>query len=412
MWKMPKSMRERIMLWFFPRRCIWCMGVTEPIHMFCADCEAAAVKHRVEPCALAETQIPLVAVMDYHSKANKILHQLKFRDERAYKNDIGYAMADALSAAELLDNPSDWLFCAVPMTAAKTKARGYNQSELLALAASRWIDAEYMPGLLKKLRETGVQHDLKAAERVANVAGAYAVDKPSAVHRNIVLVDDTYTTGATLRECARVLEEAGAKNIVCLSYLLTPARWKTTEDDLEKTMIKGMDSDLRSVTAGFTGPRPHRFPFGEHEDDPRCLDIKAALRQEILNLCDQGITRFLTGAAAGVDMWCGEIVLELIAEGRDINLIAVVPFRAQDAKWSENNKKRYAAILEKCSEVLVLSEDFHTGSYLVRNTYLVEHANYIIAMPDYSNQPNSGTRQTISLAKKNGNTLIYASAKK
>ena len=151
--------------------------------------------------------------------------------------------------------------------------------------------------------------------------------------------------------------------------------------------------------------------FGENEDHPECRAIKAALRREIEALCDAGVIRYLTGAAAGVDMWCGEIVLELIAEGRDIALIAVVPFRTQDAKWSAKNKKRYAAILEKCSKVLVLSEDFHKDCYLERNTYLVEHAKYILAMPDYSDQSGSGTRQTISLAKKNGNTLIYASAK-
>ena len=146
------------------------MGVTEPSHMFCADCEAVATKHRMEPCKLARTQIPLVAVMDYHSKAKEILHRLKFRAEKGYRISIGYAMADALSAARLLDNPSDWLFCAVPMTAAKVKERGYNQSELLAASASRWLDAGYAPGLLSKLRETGVQHDLRAADRSAKLS--------------------------------------------------------------------------------------------------------------------------------------------------------------------------------------------------------------------------------------------------
>lgn len=401
--KFPTSMRERILMWFFPRRCIWCMGVTAPDHMFCTDCESVGIKHKMEPSKLAGTQIPLIAVMEYHSKAKEILHKLKFHGKKEHKTDIGFAMADALSAAQLLDNPSEWIFCAVPMTETKIKKRGYNQSELLARSASRWIDAEHLPGLLKKVRETGVQHDLKAADRAVNVSGAFAVDKANVINRKIVLVDDTYTTGATLRECARVLEEAGAERIICLTYLLTTAKWENSE--------KKMNQDIRKNTAGFTGPRPHRFPFNENEDHPLCLAIKAALRREIVSLCDKGVTRYLTGAAAGVDMWCGEIVLELIAEGKNIELIAVVPFRAQDEKWSAKNKERYAAILDVCSSVLVLSEDFHKNCYLERNTYLVEQAEYIIAMPDYSNQPRSGTRQTINLALKNGNTLIYASAK-
>ena len=170
-------------------------------------------------------------------------------------------------------------------------------------------------------------------------------------------------------------------------------------------------AELRDRTAAFTGPRPHRFPYGENEEHPDCVALKAALRREIEGLCDAGITRFLTGAAAGVDMWCGEIVLDLIAQGRAVELIAVVPFRDQDEKWSQTNQKRYAAVLVGCSEVLILSEDFHKDAYRKRNGYLVEHAKYVLAVQDHTRRPNSGTRQTISLATKNGNTIIYASAK-
>jgi len=167
---------------------------------------------------------------------------------------------------------------------------------------------------------------------------------------------------------------------------------------------------LQEITAAFTGPRPHRFPFGENETAPECDALKAALRQEIETLCDMGITRFLTGAAAGVDMWCSEIVLDLIAQGWAIELIAVVPFRNQEEKFSRKNQVRYTDILAKCNEVLVLSEDYYEGSYKVRNQYMVEHAKYLLAVQDHTRRPNSGTRQTISLAKKNGNTVIFASA--
>jgi len=169
-------------------------------------------------------------------------------------------------------------------------------------------------------------------------------------------------------------------------------------------------TELVSIAAAFTGPRPHRFPFGENEDHPECIALKAALRREIEVLCDIGVTRFLTGAAQGVDMWCGEIVLELITQGREIELIAIVPFRNQEEKFSKKNQVRYAAILAKCSKVLILSEDYCKDSYRVRNQYLVEHAKYLLAVQDHTNRANSGTRQTISLAKKNSNTIIYVSA--
>jgi len=85
--------------------------------------------------------------------------------------------------------------------------------------------------------------------------------------------------------------------------------------------------------------RIYRFasaPFSllENENVPECTALKAALRREIEALCDLGVTKFLTGVTIGVDMWYEEIVIDLIAHGREIEMIAVVPFRDPDEKWS------------------------------------------------------------------------------
>jgi len=219
---------ERAWLWFFPRRCVWCMGVTEPGEMLCPDCEAEAA-NRVAPMRLPGTEHPLVSVFPYHSQGARILLNLKFHGGRKYAHSVGYAMADALSAAMEADEPL--LFCCVPMTGAKVRARGFNQSALLAGAAARWLglecaarrfEADFAPGLLEKIRETGTQHGLPAAQREENVAGAYRAAEPDRVAgRRVVLCDDICTTGSTLRECARVLTDAGASEIICLTYLYT-----------------------------------------------------------------------------------------------------------------------------------------------------------------------------------------------
>ena len=129
-------------------------------------------------------------------------------------------MADALSASRYADKPG-WLFCCVPVTPAKMSEQGFNHSELLAKAAARWLGNEYAP-LLVKTRETPAQHSLPRERRLTNVAGAFAVAKPELIRaRKIVLCDDTCTTGSTLREAVRVLQEAGAKEIICLTYLRT-----------------------------------------------------------------------------------------------------------------------------------------------------------------------------------------------
>jgi len=163
-------------------------------------------------------------------------------------------------------------------------------------------------------------------------------------------------------------------------------------------------------TAAFTGPRPHRFPFGTNEQHPECVALKASLRREIEALCDQGVTRFLTGAAMGVDIWAAEIVLDLIAQGREIELHAIVPFHDQEEKFTADYQRRYAVVLAACSDVQVLEESYTEGSYKRRNAHMIQQAKYLLAVEEHSRRPNSGTRQTISLAKKNGNIIIYAAA--
>jgi len=211
---------ERLWLWFFPRRCVWCAGVTAPDAMLCAGC-ADKAGEMLEPGLISGSDMPLICVFTYHSGASKTLLNLKFHGGRGLAPSIGYAMADALAASRLADKPG-WLFCAVPMTPAKVKRRGYNQSELLAKAAARWLGMAYAPGLLIKTRETPAQHGLSREQRQSNVSGAFEVaDRGRAAGRCVVLCDDIYTTGGTMRDAARALREAGAARIVGLAYLRT-----------------------------------------------------------------------------------------------------------------------------------------------------------------------------------------------
>jgi len=241
---------ERLWLWFFPRRCVWCAGVAAPDETVCADCAGNAgpvlppgvlpdLSQRI--CGFAGdpgVDIPLVSVFTYHSMAQRILMNLKFHGGRSLAPSIGYAMADALAisglaASHLADKPG-WLFCCIPMTPAKVKERGYNQSELLANAAARRLGLEHAPGLLIKTRETPAQHGLSRAQRLTNVIGAFAAADPGRIAgRSIVLCDDTCTTGATLHEAARILREAGAGELLCLTFLRTDLDLEEENDTIE-----------------------------------------------------------------------------------------------------------------------------------------------------------------------------------
>ena len=129
-------------------------------------------------------------------------------------------MAMKLQSAGL-DSPDVLLF--VPISWLRKLKRGYDQVALLAEAVSRELG---IPAIcaLKKIRHTPPQSGLKsAAERRANVLGAYRVIRPDAVAgKRVLLLDDIITTGATVSECARMLSLAGSKEITCAALAVAP----------------------------------------------------------------------------------------------------------------------------------------------------------------------------------------------
>jgi competence protein ComFC len=102
----------------------------------------------------------------------------------------------------------------VPLHRARRRDRGFNQSRLLARDLGRLRGIEVLDRVLVKVRDAPPQAGLRAADRARNVIRTYAVRRPELVRgRTVVLVDDVTTTGATLSECARVLTEAGTKDV-------------------------------------------------------------------------------------------------------------------------------------------------------------------------------------------------------
>jgi ComF family protein len=123
-------------------------------------------------------------------------------------------MLEGLAARELV-------VVAVPLYPAKERQRGYNQALLLAEAALAEL-RKTTPGwrlmldrdCLRRIRDTESQFALTPRERRANLRGAFEVRQSAdLIGREVLLVDDIYTSGATARECARVLRQAGAVKV-------------------------------------------------------------------------------------------------------------------------------------------------------------------------------------------------------
>jgi ComF family protein len=152
--------------------------------------------------------------------ARQAVHALKYGGLPRIAQDLTAAMA----RVSLADATAATLV-PVPLAAPRLRARGYNQSEHLAQQlAQRWECP--VRDLLLRTRDTATQTALTPAARLANVAGAFqlrngALPDQSAFrisHSTLVLVDDVFTTGATLAAAARALQDAGARSIMAVTF--------------------------------------------------------------------------------------------------------------------------------------------------------------------------------------------------
>ncbi len=127
---------------------------------------------------------------------------------------LGKLMAGYLEKIKGEIDFGDSLIIPVPLHKTKFNRRGYNQSELVTSEISKYLDLEIANDLILKTRPTKDQASLKEKNRIENMDNAFVCLRPGAVSgKKILLVDDVYTTGATMNECARILKQAGAAEV-------------------------------------------------------------------------------------------------------------------------------------------------------------------------------------------------------
>ena len=158
------------------------------------------------------------------------------------------------------------------------------------------------------------------------------------------------------------------------------------------------------------GPKPTRFKFGYKEDNSLCRKIKKAMLRQFRRLYrKRGVRRFYIGGAIGVNLWAGELLLKLKEEPgyEDLELVVVLPFPGHDAKWDVRSRKRLEYLVRHSVEHLTTGTEDCRESYISQNRYLVDHAQYLVAVSEEHRAQETGSFQVTAYAREKGLEIIY-----
>ena len=235
---------RKILDFVFPQNCIACDGeIQEAKHFLCAGCKADigfirqphcfqcgvpadlsyAYPHEEFVCGVCRKnpyQFDQARSLGfYETVLRTTIHHFKYRRQMGVLPEM-----DRLLEKYFEENPG---FCQgftvspVPLHFNKMKERGFDQAFLIARQVARALKLPLEGGLLRRVKATEPQATMTRTERARNIKGAFEVNRPELIAgKNILLVDDVFTTGATVNEAAKVLKKNGAGKV----YVFTLGR--------------------------------------------------------------------------------------------------------------------------------------------------------------------------------------------
>ncbi len=186
--------------------CKKCGKYLEDGENYCADCRSTPPQFHIAR-----------SVGPYSEPYRIAIKALKFLGKKNLAVRMGIMMA-----AVVKNEPDFWpidIIVPVPVSAGHLKQRGFNQTELLAKQIGKELKLKVSNNALIRIKETPSQRELTKEEREKNLLYAFKIkDKEDIYRKNILLVDDVYTTGSTGRECTRTLLEAGAARVSIITW--------------------------------------------------------------------------------------------------------------------------------------------------------------------------------------------------
>lgn len=216
---------------FFPRRCLGCGQwgqyfcsqclnlVSLGKERICPVCEKGSIGGLTHPrCLKPQNLDGLTAVFVYRGLIKKAIKQLKYKFVSDLANDLVELFLSFCGEDQAFVHfcqKENVFLLPIPLHPRRKRWRGFNQAELLGEMIAANLNLPFEPDLLLRIKNTKPQTQLKGDKRKENIRGAFEISPNILVSQypNILLFDDVWTTGATLKEAAKVLKRAGAEKV-------------------------------------------------------------------------------------------------------------------------------------------------------------------------------------------------------
>jgi len=161
------------------------------------------------------------SVCSYNNKMKDLLHLFKYKNKTALRKPLGRLLVEFIQNFNIPIQRFDFII-PMPLHHVRLREREYNQSQLLTQELSKAFSLRISKNNLLRIRNTKPQSSLSPSERWQNIKEAFQVRYPEEINdKDVLIVDDLYTTGATASEASLSLKQAGAKDICVLTMAIT-----------------------------------------------------------------------------------------------------------------------------------------------------------------------------------------------